>query len=100
MLYLPAWTVSLGTRGAGIEVMGQRLIFMMAYVLVLALVLFPPVALGGLAWLLLNGIVGISAAMLAAALIGCATLCMQLVFAVDLLGRRIDRFDVSQEMPR
>ena len=43
---------------------------------------------------------GVWAAMLVAALIGCATLCGELVFAVDLLGRRIDRFDVSQEMPR
>ncbi len=100
LLYFPAWSGGSGTGGRGFEVMGQRLVFSAGYLLALVLALVPATLLGGLAWLLMTSLAGasIAVALPVAALIASATLIVEMVLAIDLLGRRIDRFDVSQEM--
>ncbi|MEO6154411.1 MAG: hypothetical protein ABIP16_01630, partial [Thermomonas sp.] len=97
-LYFPAWVSPQKGGGRGVEVMGQRMIFMAGYVLTLAVVMIPAALLGGLGFLLANWLVGMSTGMLVAAACACAMLALELHWTVALLGRRIDGFDVSQEL--
>ena len=46
-LFFPAWASPQKSGGRGVEVMGQRLIFMAGYVLALALALLPAILLAG-----------------------------------------------------
>lgn len=96
LLYFPAWSAR--GRAAGIEMMGQGLIFLGAYLLALALSLLPAAVLGALVFVLVKWLSNLTFALLAAMLMVGTTLALELVGAVDWLGRRIERFDVSQEL--
>ena len=97
-LYFPAW-VAPGKGGSrGVDVMGQRMIFMAGYLLTLVVALVPAALLAGLLFLLLNWLLGPLPAVLGAALCACAVLGLELNAALGMLGRRIDAFDVSQEL--
>jgi hypothetical protein len=98
MLVFPAWIVAPGSSGRGIEVMGQRMVFMLGYLLTVLLAAIPAALLGGLCFLLGNWLGGMAVAMLAAAAGACAVFAFELACALRLLGRRIDRFDLSQEL--
>ena len=98
MLYFPAWIVATGSSGRGVEVMGQRMVFMFGYLLTVLLAALPAALLGGIGYLLGNWIGGTAIAMLAAAAGACAVFAFELACALRLLGRRIDRFDLSQEL--
>ena len=98
LLVFPAWAS--GTGGRGVEVMGQRMIFLGGYLLALALALIPAVVLGGFAFLIVQIVAGVPIALLVAALIAGAVLTAELAMMVRWLGHRIDGFDVSQEMLR
>ena len=99
LLYFPAWTAaSSGSGGKGIEVMGQRMIFLGGYLVTLALALIPAILLGGLVFLIVQMLAGMPIALLLAALIAGAVLAAELAVMVRWLGQRIDGFDVSQEL--
>jgi hypothetical protein len=99
LLYFPAWTAaSSGSGGRGIEVMGQRMIFLGGYLVTLALALIPAILLGGLVFVIVQMLAGLPIALLIAALIAAAVLAAELAVMVRWLGRRIDGFDVSQEL--
>ena len=99
LLYFPAWTAaSSGSGGRGIEVMGQRMIFLGGYLVTLALALIPAILLGGLAFLIVQMLAGLPIALLIVALIAGGVLTAELAVAVRWLGQRIDGFDVSQEL--
>ncbi|GAA5003384.1 hypothetical protein FNZ56_08095 [Pseudoluteimonas lycopersici] len=98
MLYFPAWIVAPGSGGRGVEVMGQRMVFMLGYLLAVLLAALPAAVLGGIGFLLGNWIGGTLVAMPAAAVGACAVFAFELACAVRLLGRRIERFDLSQEL--
>ncbi|HET7125741.1 MAG TPA: putative ABC exporter domain-containing protein [Lysobacter sp.] len=98
MLVFPAWIVAPGSSGRGIEVMGQRMVFMLGYLLTVLLAALPAAVLGGLCFLLGNWLGGMAVAMLAAAVGASAVFAFELAVALRLLGRRIDRFDLSQEL--
>jgi len=97
-LYFPAWVAPQKGGARGVEVMGQRLIFMAGYMLTLVVVMIPAVVLAGLGFLLLNWLVGMATGVMVAAACACAVLALELYWALGLLGRRIDGFDVSQEL--
>lgn len=97
-LYFPAWVASQKGGARGIEVMGQRLIFMVGYMLALILVITPAVIVAGLGLLLVNWLAGMAAAAIVAAVLASAVLAVELYFVVEQLGVRIDDFDVSQEL--
>ncbi|MDI1252679.1 putative ABC exporter domain-containing protein [Thermomonas sp.] len=97
-LYFPAWVTPQKSGSRGVEVMGQRLIFMAGYMLTLVVVMIPAVLVGGLGFLLANWLAGMATGLLVAAACTCAVLALELNWAVSLLGRRIDGFDVSQEL--
>jgi hypothetical protein len=98
LLFFPAWTTATGGRGGGFEVIGQRMLFMGGYLVALVAALFPVAVIAGggfaLAWWLGAPL----AAIVLAALLALAVLGVELALAVLWLGRRIDRFDVSQEL--
>jgi hypothetical protein len=99
MLVFPAWIVAPGAAGGrGVEVMGQRMVFMLGYLMTVLIAAIPAALLGGLGFLLGHWLGGMAAAILAAALGACAVFACELAVAVRLLGRRIDRFDLSQEL--
>ncbi len=98
LLYFPAWTATSGTDSRGIEAMGQRMIFLAGYLVALALTLIPAILLGGLGYLIAKAHIDVPIALLIASLIASAALVAEMVGVVDWLGRRIDSFDVSQEL--
>ena len=91
-------------RRAGIvrarhRVMGQRMVFMLGYLFTVLLAAIPAALLGGIGFLLGQWLGSMAVAMLAAALGACAVFAFELApKALRLLGRRIDRFDLSQEL--
>ena len=98
MLYFPAWIVAPGSGGRGIEVMGQRMVFMLGYLSTVLIATIPAALLGGIGFLLGRWLGGDIVAVLLAAACACAVLAAELALALRLLGRRIDRFDLSQEL--
>jgi hypothetical protein len=98
MLYFPAWIVAPGSSGRGIEVMGQRLVFMLGYLCTVLLAAIPAALLGGIGLLVGRWLGGWSAGILLASCCACAVFAVELAVWLRLLGRRIDRFDLSQEL--
>jgi hypothetical protein len=99
MLYFPAWVVAPGTGNArGFDVMGQRLVFMLGYFVTIVLMVLPAAIAGGLGFLLANWALGTVAGIITAAILASAVLALELFGALRLLGRRIDNFDLSQEL--
>ncbi|HEY4299566.1 MAG TPA: putative ABC exporter domain-containing protein [Candidatus Didemnitutus sp.] len=100
VLYFPAWAQATGPRGGGIEVMGQRLIFMAGYVVVLAVAVLPAAAVGGLAFFIVSQLVGTATAVVVTTLCVSAILGLEVAAAVWWLGQKVDAFDLSTELPR
>jgi hypothetical protein len=96
VLLFPAWA-GRPRGGGGVEVMGQRLIFFGGYVLVLAVSLLPAAIVGGIAAAVVYWIAGPLAALPVFGAVGAAVLAGELTIAVRWLGRRIERYDLSQE---
>jgi len=101
ILYFPAGLSTSTQQGAGIEKVGQRLIFFVGYLVVLVGALLPAAGFGAIPFLL----VWLFSDQLALAIaLGSITACAALVgeFAVAIwwLGRRFERFDLSVELPR
>jgi ABC-2 type transport system permease protein len=97
VLLFPSWFQVSKGGGQGIEVTGQRLIFMFGQMLVMLVALLPAAALfAGIFFLgkmLLNIAAGIVLASLAAALV----LALEAALGVALLGWLFERFDVAAE---
>jgi hypothetical protein len=102
VLYFPAWAQPTGAQnaGGGIEVMGQRLMFMLGYVVVLIVSVLPAAAVGALAFFLGNAFFGHVTALILTALAASLLLCFELAGAVHLLGLKVEKFDLSAELPR
>jgi hypothetical protein len=96
VLLFPAW-VGRPRGGGGVEVMGQRLIFFGGYVLVLAVSLLPAAIVGGIVAGAVYWAAGPLAALPVFGVVGAAVLAGELMIAVRWLGRRIERYDLSQE---
>lgn len=91
----PAWTLTVGSRGGGIESAGQRMIFLAAYVLLLLAALLPGAAIGALV-VLVAGWLGVETlGSVVAILAVAATLMVEFIGAVQWLGDRLDGFDLS-----
>lgn len=100
VLYFPAWSEAAGSRSAGVEVMGQRMIFFGGYLLTLLLVLLPVALLAGIAFLATRWLAGVPVALVLTTVVACAVLAAELAAAVLWLGGRVERIDLSQELPR
>ncbi|HET6778580.1 MAG TPA: putative ABC exporter domain-containing protein [Gemmatimonadales bacterium] len=91
-LLYPAW-VRLGSgRAAGVEVLGQNMLTMIAFVALLAGTLIVPVAIGGAAFLLLRGALE-NWAIIPAAILGVGVIAFEAALIVEWLGRIFERTD-------
>lgn len=100
-LYFPAWMSATTQHGAGIEKVGQRLIFFVGYLIVLVLALLPSLLFGAVPFLLCYLYLdGLALAIAIGSVTACAVLVGELAIAIWWLGRRFERFDLSAEQPR
>ena len=97
MLLFPGWLAGSGSRGGGVEVMGQRMIFFAGYLLVLAVAVLPAAIIGGIALFAGQWLVGVKLALVLATLCGGAVLLGEAWWALGWLGRRTERLDLSRE---
>lgn len=98
-ILFPAWSLNSANRGPqGVEVMGQRLLFMAGQILALAASLVPAVLIAGVAAFALRWVAGDVAATAAAVLAGAAVLVAEIAGGIWLLGNRFEKIDLSQEL--
>ena len=96
---LPAWAQSVSNRGEhGLDVMGQRLIFMAGQLIVAVVALLPAAIAGGGLFLLLRVPLGMTLAGAVAVVAMIAILAAVLWMGVRWLGTRFERLDVSAEL--
>jgi hypothetical protein len=95
----PAWVQTVSNRGEhGLDVMGQRIIFMAGQLLVTALALVPAVIVGGVLYLVVNWLVGFTLAALVSVIALFCVLSAEVWAGVRLLGDRFEEFDLSAEL--
>lgn len=97
-LYFPAWAQALGGGPKGVEVMGQRLIFMAGYMLALLLALVPATLLAGLAFFLVNAIWGLVPGFVVVFVCVFIVLVLELGWVLEQFGDRVEQLDISQEL--
>jgi ABC-2 type transport system permease protein len=98
-ILFPAWVQLVGNRGEqGFDVLGQRLMFMAGQILVLLGALLPAALIAGIAALITVWIVGTVAASVIASVVLIATLIIEVWVAVQWLGDRFEKFDLSAEL--
>jgi ABC-2 type transport system permease protein len=96
-LLFPAWFQATKGGGQGVEVMGQRLIFMVGQLLVFIVALIPAAALFAGVFFLVKWLVGIATAIPLASIAAAVVLGAEAAAGVALLGWLFERFDVSGE---
>jgi hypothetical protein len=95
----PAWVQTVSNRGEhGLDVLGQRIIFMAGQLLVTALALVPAGIVGGVLYLLVNWLAGFAAAAAVSVVALFVVLSAEVWAGVRLLGDRFDEFDLSAEL--
>jgi len=98
-LIFPAWSQATQQRGSGgLEVMGQRLIFLAGQLLVLVFALVPVAVGAAIAFFGARWFVGAFAAGVLALAVVLATLSAEVWLGLKLLGRVFERFDLSSEL--
>lgn len=97
-LLFPDWFHSSRHHERGIEVMGQRMIFLFAQFVAMLLSLVPAVLLAGLAGWVVHWLLGPLPAMVVATLAVLAVLVAEIAAGLWWLGRRFERFDLSAEL--
>ncbi len=98
-LLFPAWMQSMRNRTErGIEVMGQRLIFVAGQFLVVVVALLPAALVAAVLIFASQWLIGPAAAVALATLPVLAILAGEIWFGVHWLGARFERFDLSSEL--
>jgi hypothetical protein len=98
MLLLPGWYQSTRTRGGGIELFGQRLIFGFAQLLMALVVAVPAVAAAVLIIFSAHWWVNLPAAIIVATLAVVSVFAGEAALGLWWLGARFERFDLSAEI--
>jgi ABC-2 type transport system permease protein len=95
----PAWVQATGDRTErGIEVLGQRLIFVASQLLVTGLVLLPALLAGALVFFIVNLIAGLAIGAVLAVIAMAALLGLEVWLGVRWLGTRFEELDISSEL--
>jgi ABC-2 type transport system permease protein len=95
----PAWTQSAGDRTErGIEVLGQRIIFVAGQLFITTVAVVPAALSATLVFLVTQWLVGPVAAAALAVVAVFALLCAEAWFGVRWLGARFEHFDLSAEL--
>lgn len=100
LLYFPSWSRPTGPHHGGVEAVGQNMIVLLGYVLVLIVSLLPAAAVGGLAWFITNALIGPGVALTVALVLASGLLVFEVAAAVWWLGEKLEKFDLSREAPR
>lgn len=103
VLYFPAWAAASSPAAGGsggIELLGQRLIFMLGYLVVLAVALLPAAGAGSLVFFIAHALIGKITAFVLTTLTVSAILGLELAGCIWWLGGKLERFDLSTELPR
>lgn len=96
---LPAWVQSTRDQTErGIEIMGQRMIFLAGQLLVTVLVAIPVFLAGALVFFIANLVAGVGFGMAIAAIAMAALLCVEAWLGVLWLGKRFEGLDISSEL--
>ena len=98
MLLLPDWYQATRTRGAGIELLGQRLIFGLAQLLMALVVAVPAIVAAGLIVFSAQFYVGVAGGIVAATVAVVGVLAGEAAVGLWWLGSRFERLDLSAEM--
>jgi hypothetical protein len=95
----PAWVQATRDQTErGIEVLGQRLIFVASQLLVTALVLLPALLVGVLAFFVVNLIAGFEAGAIVAVIAMAVLLAFEAWLGIRWLGNRFEELDISSEL--
>jgi hypothetical protein len=97
VLLFPAWMQNGRQHVGGIEVMGQRLIFMLGSMLVFGFALLPAAVLFGVVFWFGKMLLGDILAVPFAALVATTVLAVEASVAVYWMGRLFEKFDLSTE---
>jgi hypothetical protein len=98
MVLLPAWYQASRSRGAGIELMGQRLILGIAQLLVTLVVAAPGAVLAALIIFSSHLFIGLAPSIILAAVVVLAILVGEAAVGVWWIGERFSAFDPSMEI--
>ena len=98
MLYFTAWAKPTTQHTGGVEVVGQGIIVMVGYLLVLIAALLPAAAVAGLAYFITHWLAGPSVAFTFALVLASGLLVFEVAAGVWWLGEKLERFDLSREM--
>jgi len=93
----PAWFQATRSVGGGIDMMGQRVIFVFGQLFVIVLALIPAVATASVLIFVTQWVIGPGLAVVFATLIVIGILLGEVWCAVWWLGERFERFDLSAE---
>lgn len=94
----PAWIQNNQGPGGGVDVMGQRLLFMAGNIFVIGVALIPAIAFGMLILFLTRLLAGDAVALLLGMMTVAATLAAEIWVGIRLLGKQFDSFDLSAEL--
>jgi hypothetical protein len=96
---LPAWALAVANRSEhGLDVLGQRIIFLGGQLVVTVLLLVPPALCAAAVFLVVYWVAGLVVAAMIACLVAMATLVAEVWIAIQWLGRLFERFDLSSEL--
>jgi hypothetical protein len=95
----PAWVQTVSNRGEhGLDVMGQRIVFMAGQLLAAAIALLPAAIGAALVFFVTQWLIGPIVAAAIACLVVFAVLAAEFWIGVQWLGQRFERFDLSAEL--
>ncbi len=97
-LLFPAWFQATRQRGGGIDVMGQRLIFVFGQLIVILLALCPAVVGAGLVVFASQWLIGASAAVIFATILALTVLGAEVWCGLWWLGQRFEKLDLATEL--
>lgn len=97
-LLFPAWFQATRQRGGGIDVMGQRLIFVAGQLIVILIALCPAVIGAGLVIFASQWLIGASAAVVLATIFALTVLGAEVGCGLWWLGERFEQLDLATEL--
>ncbi len=98
MLLFPAWHQATRFRTGGVEMIGQRLVFILGQFLVVVLMLLPAVLAAPIIVFATQWIIGLAPAIVVATGAVLAIIGVELWIGLWLLGARFEKIDIAAEL--
>ncbi|HWA85292.1 MAG TPA: putative ABC exporter domain-containing protein [Opitutus sp.] len=97
-ILFPGWVQTVRTPGGGIDLMGQRLIFVFGQVFIIVIALLPAAATAALLVFVTQWLIGLAVAIVFATLVVISVIIGEVGCGVWWLGHRFERLDLSSEL--